>query len=296
VILSSASRIGAIVEQSSAAQARSATLFGIRTNDTQSARAARHTIGWEQTMRRLDGKKAVITGGNQGIGRATAEAMAREGARVVIVGRNDATLKQTLEAIGPAASSVTASMDDLADIERMVCAVKSEIGSPDIVFANAGTGHGTVAPALTIDEATYDYALGANLKGKFFTITRLAPLMGRGGSIMLTGGITNYKHVPNATMLAIVQASVRALARSLACELAPRGIRVNSICPGFVMGPAYDHEDVDAIHEQFIRRVPLQRMGTGDEIAETAVFLASDQASYITGAEIVVDGGHTLVI
>jgi NAD(P)-dependent dehydrogenase (short-subunit alcohol dehydrogenase family) len=245
---------------------------------------------------RLEGKTAVITGGNQGIGRAAAEAMAREGARVLIVGRNEATLEQTRLAIGPTARTLTASMDSLADIERMVAVVKSEFGRPDIVFANAGTGQGTVAPALSIDEATYDYALGANLKGKFFTITGLAPLMGPGGSIMLTGGITNRKHIPNATLLAIVQASIRALARSLACELAPQGVRVNSICPGFIMGPAYEHEDLEAIHEQFIRRVPLQRMGTGADVAETAVFLASDQSSYITGAEIVVDGGHTLVI
>jgi NAD(P)-dependent dehydrogenase (short-subunit alcohol dehydrogenase family) len=248
-------------------------------------------------MARLEGKTAVITGGNSGMGRATAEAMVREGARVLIFGRNRQTLDETCAAIGPQVLAVEGDAADLDDLDRLAAEAKKAFGKVDIVFANAGTGHGTQAPPLEITEAQFDFSMGANLKGKLFTITKLVPLMPKGGSIMLTGGITNYQHIEGCTLLSIAQAGCRALARGLSVELAPRGIRVNSICPGYIYGPAaYAGVDLDAFDKSHIQRVPMKRMGTGDEIAHTAVFLGSDESSYITGAEIVVDGGATLPI
>lgn len=247
-------------------------------------------------MGRLQGKTAVITGGNSGMGLATAEAMVREGARVMIAGRNPETLRKAQEKLGSSGIAVECAVDRLADIDRLAERAAKEYGKVDIVFANAGAGHSINMPAEQVDEAVYEEGMGANLKGKFFTITRLSPLMGEGGSVILTGGITNHVHIQNCVLLSVVQASARALARSLAVEFAPRGIRVNCLCPGFIYGPIYDGMDMEALDQAYIQRIPLKRMGTGREIADTVVFLGSDEASYITGTEIVVDGGHTLPI
>lgn len=247
-------------------------------------------------MARLQGKTAVITGGNSGMGRATAEAFVREGARVLIAGRNATTLREVKESLGSNVITVECAVDKMSDLDKLAEVAGAEFGSVDIVFANAGAGHGLNVPVLEIDEETFERGLAANLRGKFFTITKLVPLMKNGGSVILTGGIVNHVHVDNCTIMGIVQSSARAIARSMAVELAGRGIRVNCLCPGFISGPAYQDFDVGELDRRYFQRIPLKRMGTGEEVANTVLFLASDESSYLTGTEIVIDGGQTLPV
>ncbi len=245
--------------------------------------------------RRFEGKKVVVTGGNSGIGLATAQAFAREGAKVAIVGRNAETLAAAREEIGGDTLAVRADMSDMADIERAMSDIGEVFGHVDALFANAGTG--AMVPFEQVNEALWDQVIDLNVKGTYFTVQKCLPLMGKGGAIVLCSSVSAARSMPGASIYAASKAAINSIGRSLAGELVGRGIRVNVVMPGGVqtpiMGrtPGVPPEAAGAVFEQMAAGTPMKRVGQPKEIAATVLFLASDQASYITAAELHVDGG-----
>ncbi len=244
---------------------------------------------------RLEGKTAVIVGGNSGIGLASAEAFVREGARLLITGRNPETLKAAAEQAGPGVATVRCDIARLPDIEALAAAAAEALGRVDVLFINAGGGRFTPIEAVT--EEDYDALMDGNLKGVFFTLQKFLPLLPDPASVILTSSIGWLKGLPTNSVYAASKAGVRALGRNAAAELVGRGVRVNVISPGPVETPIIERtaglpkEAVPAMREQMIRNVPMNRMGRPEEVAATAVFLASDESSFITGIDILVDGG-----
>lgn len=239
-------------------------------------------------------KVAVITGGNSGIGAATARYLKGEGADVAIFGRNQATLEDTAEQLGPEALAVRGDVTSLADIDRLIDATRERFGRIDTLVVNAGGGN--LQPLDQVTESDFDRQADVNFKGAFFTIQKALPLMSEGGSIVLISSVANVKGLPGLSVYSATKAAVRSLARSLAAELAPRGIRVNSISPGPIETPIFGRMGLPEGGEEeakqgFTSMVPLQRMGTPGEVAAVAAFLASRHASYITGSDIAADGG-----
>ena len=255
-------------------------------------------------MERLNNKTAVITGGTTGIGFATAKQFIEEGARVIITGRNEARLQDAVDKLGQNAVSEAmpegliafkADVRSLNDLDTLVNKVKEEFGSLDILFANAGIGY--FSPLEQIDEDFYDNQFDINVKGVFFTVQKLARLLNDGASVILNASAVNAKGVATGSIYFATKAAVRSFARSLAAELGSRHVRVNAISPGIVRTEFQGKMDLppEAI-EGFIDMVkqaaPLQREGEVNEIAKAAVFLASDESSYMTAADLVVDGGY----
>lgn len=245
-------------------------------------------------MRRLEGKTAVITGGSSGIGLATARAFIDEGARVLITGTGETRLQAAAAGLGPNAQSVVADVRRLGDLDALAAAAGSAFGSLDILFANAGVGQ--FAAIESCDEALYDDIFDTNVKGLFFTVQKLLPLLSPSASIILTSSAANAKGVATGSVYAATKAAIRSLARSLAAELATRGIRVNSLSPGYVPTRFFERsgasDDVRAGFESAIAAAaPLHRVGRPEEIARAAVFLAGDDSSYVTATDLVVDGG-----
>lgn len=241
------------------------------------------------------GKIALVTGGSTGIGLATAKRLAREGATVFVTGRRQAELDAAVEDIGHSARAVRGDISSTADLANIIEIVSKAHGRIDILFANAGGGE--FAPLGGITEAQFDKTFGINVKGTLLTVQAALPLMPAGSAIVITGSIAAVQGVPSFGIYAATKAALRSFARSFAADLKGRDIRVNVVAPGAVVTPAYktelkmSDEQIEAYRQEIAEKAPLGRVGEGDEIAKAVSFLASDDASYITGIELFVDGG-----
>ena len=249
-------------------------------------------------MSALKGKVAVITGGSSGIGLATAKRFVQEGAYVFITGRTQSKLDTAVKQVGSNVTGVQGDVAKLADLDRLFAQIKKDKGKLDIVFANAGVAK--YAPLGTIDEERFDSIFGGNVKGLLFTVQKALPLLPDGASIILNASVVGSKGLPANSVYAATKAAVRSFARTWTTDLKARRIRVNAISPGPIdteglrelLGSAQAGQDrLKSIGST----VPLGRMGTGDEIAKAAVFLASDDSSFVTGIELFVDGGFAQV-
>ena len=244
-------------------------------------------------MGKLEGKVALITGGTTGIGAAAARRFQGEGAVVVVTGSNPETLEAARE--GMAGIEVVASdAADVAAIGALVDGVVARHGRIDVLFANAGIAK--MGPSAAIDEALFDLEFGINVKGVFFLLKHAAPVMTDGGSIILTASVSAHMGGPGQTVYGATKAAVRSFGRTFAAELAPRGIRVNTISPGPIETPIFGKvglsaEQLAGMTQEMLARIPLKRVGQADEIAAAALFLASGESSFVTGTELVVDGG-----
>jgi NAD(P)-dependent dehydrogenase (short-subunit alcohol dehydrogenase family) len=251
-----------------------------------------------EVMGRLNGKVAVVTGGNSGIGLATAKRFVEEGAHVVITGRREKELKEAAALIGRNVTTVTGDITRLEDLDRLYAVVKEKHGHIDVLFANAGWGE--VAPIGAATEAHFDKTFDLNAKGTFFTVQKAIPLFKDGGSIILNTSVSNVMGLPTFAVYAASKAAVRSFARGWAMELKDRKIRVNAVSPGPIETPALEKagippELVEQAIAGFTSQVPLGRRGKPEEIAAAVVFLASEESSYITGVELAVDGGMAQV-
>jgi NAD(P)-dependent dehydrogenase (short-subunit alcohol dehydrogenase family) len=240
-------------------------------------------------------KKIVIIGGTSGIGLATAKLLVEGGARVLVTGRSQAGLASTQKALGKGSVAVSSDAGSLPDIDALASRVKTEFGTFDLLFVNAALG--LFAPIENTTEAMYDEVFNVNVKGPFFAVKTLAPLMNRGGSIVLTTAISNVKGMPILAASGATKAALRSLARVFAAELLPRDIRVNAVSPGPTDTPswskAFPDEGVAAqVTAQTRETIPMKRFGTPEEVAKAVLFLGFD-ATFTTGAELPVDGGLT---
>ncbi|MDZ8095875.1 MAG: glucose 1-dehydrogenase [Nostoc sp. DedQUE05] len=245
-------------------------------------------------MKKLEGKIALVTGGNSGIGLATAKQFVAEGAYVYITGRRQAELDAAVEAIGKNVTAVQSDVSNLADLDRLFATIKQEQGQLDIIFANAGGGQ--IAPLGAITEEHFDKTFNVNVKGLLFTVQKALPLLPEGASIILNASITSIKGTPAFSVYSATKAAVRSFARNWILDLKERKIRVNAISPGVVPTPGYDHLGLnDQQLQEFVdsqaSTIPLGRVGKPDEIAKAVVFLASDDSSFVNGIELFVDGG-----
>jgi NAD(P)-dependent dehydrogenase (short-subunit alcohol dehydrogenase family) len=242
-------------------------------------------------MRRFDGKAVLILGGNAGIGAATAQLFANEGARLVITGRNEATLSDTVAQTG--AHAIRADMGVLIESRDAIAAAADHLGGIDVLFVNAGVGGFAMVPDVTED--FWDGIHDVNLKGAFFAMQAAAPLMRDRGSIVVTGSIGSVAAVPGNVAYAAAKAGLRAVARIIGKELLPRRIRVNMVSPGPTDTEIFKRdaspEEIQGMRDMLSGVVPIGRMGTSEEIARAALFLASDEASFINGVDLYVDGG-----
>lgn len=251
-----------------------------------------------QNGQRLAGKIAVITGGNSGIGLATAKRFVDEGAQVVITGRREKELKEAAQIIGRNVTTVAGDVSRLEDLDRLFAIVKEKHGHIDILFANAGWGE--AAPLESATEAHFDKTFDLNAKGTFFTAQKALPLIKDGGSIILTSSVANVRGDAAFSVYAATKAAVRSFARGWAMELKGRKIRVNTLSPGPIKTPVLEKmgltpEQVKQIDAQWVLDVPLARRGEPEEVAAAVLFLASDESSYITGIDLAVDGGMAQV-
>jgi NAD(P)-dependent dehydrogenase (short-subunit alcohol dehydrogenase family) len=249
-------------------------------------------------MGKLDGKVALITGGNSGIGLATAKRFVQEGAYVFITGRTQSKLDDAVKEVGSNVTGVQGDVATLGDLDRLFEQIKKDKGTLDIVFANAGIA--TYAPLGAIDEEHFDSIFGTNVKGLLFTVQKALPLLPDGASIILNASIVGSKGLPANSVYAATKAAVRSFARTWTTDLKDRRIRVNAISPGPIdteglrelVGSSQTGQDR---LKGLSSSVPLGRMGNPDEIAKAAVFLASDDSSFVTGIELFVDGGFAQV-
>jgi NAD(P)-dependent dehydrogenase (short-subunit alcohol dehydrogenase family) len=245
---------------------------------------------------RLKGKVAVITGGNSGIGLATAKLFQAEGAKVIITGRRKEAVEAAVKEIGEPSAGFVSDTGNLNDIADLYQQIHKTVGKIDVLFLNAGIA--IFGPFDTIDEATFDAMVNVNFKGLFFNVQKAAPLLNEGASVIINSSIADQKGFPNTNIYAATKAAVRSLARTLSTELLERKVRVNSLAPGPIDTPIFDKVGVPAeavpdMKESFAGQNPMKRMGSSDEIAKAALFLASDDSSYITGIDLPVDGGMT---
>jgi len=246
-------------------------------------------------MSRIKNKVAVITGGNSGIGFGIAQAFKTEGVKGAIVGRNKETLATAAAQLGDGFIAINADVTNLADLERVFAATAEKFGKIDVIVANAGAGTtGTVADT---SEADYDRLLDLNLKSVYFTVNKALPYMNDGGSIILIGSNAAHRAYPSFGLYGAAKAAVIFLAKAFSNDLLDRNIRVNVITPGTTDTPAFDKfvpaEQIEAVKQHFAGVMPIGRIGQPSDIGKTAVFLASDDSSFMLGAEILVDGGMT---
>jgi NAD(P)-dependent dehydrogenase (short-subunit alcohol dehydrogenase family) len=249
-------------------------------------------------MGKLDGKVALVTGGNSGIGLATAKRFVSEGAHVYITGRREAELAAAVKEIGKNVTAVQGDVAKLADLDRLFAQIKREKGKLDIVFANAGMA--TYAALGEITEEHFDSIFDTNVKGLLFTVQKALPLMPDGAAIILNASIVGSKGLPANSVYSATKAALRSFARTWTTDLKDRHIRVNAISPGVIDTPGLSKllasSDVGEERAKAISSgVPLGRRGTPDEIAKAVVFLASDDSSYVTGVELFVGGGFAQV-
>ena len=251
-------------------------------------------------MKKLEGKVAVITGGSSGIGLATAQRfVSEEGAYVFITGRRQSELDAAVKQIGKNNNNIIGVQGDvsnLADLDRLYATVKEQKGHIDILFANAGIGEFALLGEIT--EAHFDKTFGINVKGLLFTVQKALPLFqdGSAGSIILNASIASSKGFEMSTVYSATKAAIRSFARTWTVDLKDRKIRVNAISPGPIDTPIFSsviqtEEQIEQIKASLVASVPMGRMGSPDEIAKAALFLASDDSSYVTGIELFVDGG-----
>jgi NAD(P)-dependent dehydrogenase (short-subunit alcohol dehydrogenase family) len=248
----------------------------------------------ELIPKRLDGKIAVITGGNSGIGLATAQRFVQEGAYVFITGRRQSELDKAVKHIGRNVTGVQGDVSNLADLDRLYETVKQQKDRIDVLFANAGIGE--VAPLGSISEAHFDKIFNINVKGLLFTVQKALPLFQDGGSIILTASVGGSKAYEGFSVYGATKAAIRSFTRSWTVDLKHRKIRVNAVSPGPIATPIFSRiglseEQVGQFKTDIENAVPLGRMGNPEEVAKAVAFLASDDSSYITGIELFVDGG-----
>jgi NAD(P)-dependent dehydrogenase (short-subunit alcohol dehydrogenase family) len=252
----------------------------------------------EKIMTKLEGKVAVITGGDSGIGLATARRFVSEGAYVYITGRRQSELDVAVRQIGKNVTAVQGDVSRLADLDRLYATVKQQHGRIDIVFANAGIGE--FASLREISEAHFDNTFNINVKGLLFTVQKALPLLQDGGSIILNASINSIKGEPALSVYCATKAAIRSFARSWTLDLQARKIRVNAVSPGSTNTPGLSALGLtEEQRKQFLTSraatIPLGRLGDPDEIAKAVVFLASDDSSFITGIELFVDGGQAQI-
>jgi NAD(P)-dependent dehydrogenase (short-subunit alcohol dehydrogenase family) len=244
--------------------------------------------------KKLEGKVVVITGGNSGIGLATARRFVAEGADVFITGRRQAELDEAVKQIGKNVTGVQGDVSNLADLDRLFATVKQQQGRLDVLFANAGVP--ALSPLGSITEEQFDQVFTINVKGLLFTVQKALPLLTDGGSIILNASVASIKGTEALSVYSASKAAVRSLARCWTTDLRHRQIRVNVISPGPIETPIFQkggvtREQADEFKATITSDVPLGRMGTADEVAKAAVFLACDDSSFVTGIELFVDGG-----
>jgi NAD(P)-dependent dehydrogenase (short-subunit alcohol dehydrogenase family) len=248
-------------------------------------------------VRLLEGKVALITGGNSGIGLATAREFHRNGAKVVISGRDPTTLADAARAPGPEGLAVQADLTKLSDIDALMARARGTFGKLDVLFVNAGIYKG--APLEEVDEAAFDEMLTANFKGSYFTVQKALPILNSPASVIFNGSVNALTGIANSSLYTSNKGAIHALARALAAELIGRGIRVNTI----TIGPTATHlltrsgtsqEILQAQDVAHVSRSPVNRLGRPEEVAKVALFLASDNSSFVVGSEIAADGGWLL--
>jgi NAD(P)-dependent dehydrogenase (short-subunit alcohol dehydrogenase family) len=230
-------------------------------------------------MTRFGGRTALVTGGTSGIGLATAQRLRAEGARVIVTGRSHVESPDFVQ--GDVASP--------ADLDRLATVVRERFGRLDVVFANAGVA--TFGSFAEVTEAEYDRVMGINVKGVYFTLQKMAPLLAEDAAVVINASWTLHRGLTGGTLYAATKAAVHNLARTLAAELAP--VRVNSISPGYITTPMF-HANIDVEAQPGVRSaIPLDRFGTAEDVADAVAFLSSREASYITGQDLIIDGGLT---
>jgi NAD(P)-dependent dehydrogenase (short-subunit alcohol dehydrogenase family) len=250
-------------------------------------------------MARLDGKRIVITGGNSGIGLASAQAFAREGGKVLLLGRDQETLDAARDSLGDAAAgAVRGDVASHDDLDRLYDEAKDALGEIDVLFVIAGVADS--APFAEASSDHFDKVMGVNVKGAFFTIQKALPHLADGASVVITGSCVNELGMAGMSVYGMTKAAVRHLARTLTAELADRNVRVNVLQPGPIETPLFGRiglteEEVQGMAEVIQSKVPAGRFGKAEEIANAAVFLASDESAYMRGAELTVDGGMIAV-
>lgn len=245
-------------------------------------------------MAKLNGKIALVTGGNSGMGLAAARLFVNEGAQAIITGRRQKDLNEAVNSIGKNIEGVRGDVSNLPDLDALYDHIKAKYGRLDVLFANAGIG--AIAPIGGVSEEQFDQTFDVNVKGTFFTVQKLLPLIPDGGSIILNSSIAGSKGLEAFTVYSATKAAIRSFARTWTTDLKTRKIRVNVIAPGPIDTPIFGKaglapEQVDGYKAMMVQQVPLGRLGHVDEIARSALFLASDDSSYITGVELSVDGG-----
>jgi NAD(P)-dependent dehydrogenase (short-subunit alcohol dehydrogenase family) len=250
-------------------------------------------------MSRLDGKVALITGGTTGIGLATAQLFVQEGAKVAITGQNQERLDQASKTLGGEVLAILADTRSLTDLDTAFTQVKELWGKVDILFVNAGVVK--FSPLLDVDESFIDEMLDINFKGALFAVQKAVPLMGENSSIVFNTSINNQMGMPNSGIYAASKAALRSLVRVLAAELVEQGIRVNAVSPGPIKTPIFTklgipQTQIDQFAGKLQQVIPMKRFGEAEEIAKAVLFLASDDASFVLGEELVVDGGWTQLL
>jgi NAD(P)-dependent dehydrogenase (short-subunit alcohol dehydrogenase family) len=237
---------------------------------------------------------ALITGGTTGIGHATARLLREQGFDVLVTGQNPATIAAAQRSLPDGVVVLRADARSLADAEQVAAEIRQRFGRLDVVFLNAGVGR--FLSLADADEASFDEHFAINVKGQFFTLQKVLPLLGEGSTVIVTGALGPQKGIPNWSIYSATKGALLAMVGALAVELAPRGIRVNAVTPGPIETPALDKlggpaESLEHFKETIATRIPLGRLGSDDDVARTVAFLASPAASFITGATILVDGG-----
>lgn len=268
------------------------------TQHTQHTQRAQGTAGGQRTREagpasgaRFTGKVALVTGGSSGMGLAVARRLVAEGASVVITGRDAGRLEAAVAELGGAERvfAVRGDVAHLPDLDALAEAVRTRFGRLDVVFANAGVA--SFQPTDEVTEAEYDRVMDINVKGVFFTLGKVRPLLADGAAIVINASWTVHRGLPAGALYSASKAAVHNLAHTLAAELGPRGIRVNSVSPGYIETAMFHAAVAPEAHADVVADIAVGRIGTADDVAGAVAFLASDEASYVTGQDLIIDGG-----